>query len=147
MGETIVLAPRRVMPMLKTKGFQADISPLDGTRISIMRSHLIPGTLQPDPWITPNVYDEWQPELAPPVSLLKAYRTHEVTEDVFARQYQRYMEHPINARRLHNLALFALENTATLLSTDREPEKAYRSLLAMIVHVHYPNVEIQREET
>ncbi len=128
--------------MLKTKSFQAEISNLDGKRISIMRSHLIPGTLQTDPDMTPETYDEWEPELAPPPLLLRSHHRDELPWNAFAQQYQEYVRHPLNARRLHQLASSALEETVTLLSKEPERERSYRTVLATVVHVYYPDITV-----
>ncbi len=129
--------------MLRTKSFLDEKEPIDGLRISVMRNHLKPGTLQPDPDIPDDAYDLWKPSFAPKVGLLNELRNDEISWEDFSEEYREYLRHPMNGVRMHQLAQIALEETVTLLSKEADPEHSYRTIIANCISQLYPKLETE----
>lgn len=128
--------------MLRTKSFRAALDPLDGKRISVMSRHTLSDGITPDPEITPELFDEWWAELAPPPRLVGDHYKRNLPWDRFASIYLEHLRKPDVSGRVLWLAQRALVEDITVLCVEIEPEQCHRRLLAEEALALEPNLTI-----
>jgi uncharacterized protein YeaO (DUF488 family) len=115
---------------LKTKSIHAPISLEDGYRVSIMSRHTLNDGITPDPSITPETFNLWMKELAPPDSLIGSYHKRGLPWDDFEKQYLEFLKQPESQVKLSQLLELVENKTVTVLCTEDKPDYCHRRLLA-----------------
>lgn len=77
--------------------------------------------------------DEWFPDAAPSLSLLKAYQDSELTFDEFAERYEVEMRAREGALE-HLRELERLHGTVVLLCWERPPQRCHREVLVRLLN-------------
>ena len=116
--------------MLYTKPIKSNREEADGLRISVMSRHTLNDGVTPDPEIMFACYDEWRPELAPPLALIGDYYKRNLPWERFARLYIDFLGSPEAEPNVRDIAELALEKNVTLLCIEETPERCHRRLLA-----------------
>lgn len=116
--------------MLRTKSIRLGREPDDGIRISVMSRHTLTDGVTPDPEITPNLYDDWWPELAPPPKLIGDHYKRDLPWDEFEQRYIDHIRSPQTAKQMENLISLVLVKSVTLLCVEDTPQRCHRRLLA-----------------
>ena len=119
---------------LKTKSIKKPRMTDDGLCISIMSRHTLNDGVTPDEEITKESFDEWWPELAPPLSLIGAYYKQGLPWKDFEREFRNYLQLPQAQARLQSLVALAQSSTVTILCIESTPEHCHRRLVAEMCH-------------
>lgn len=129
--------------MLRCKGIKVPCEPEDGLRISIMIRHTLDDGVTPDPEITPDLYDEWWKELAPPPTLVGAYLRGKIAWTDYTIGYLDHLGHEPQIRKLRELIDLAKEQNVTVLCVEEIPDHCHRRLLVMQCLVLDPTLEYE----
>lgn len=114
----------------------------EGVRISVMSRHTLNDGITPDTRISSDCYDEWKKVLAAPARLVGAYYKKELSWEIFAEEYQKYLEQPVIDFHVQHLARDASNTNITLLCIEETADYCHRRLLAERCHFYYPKLEI-----
>jgi uncharacterized protein YeaO (DUF488 family) len=103
-----------------------------------MSRHTLADGLTPDPEITPDTYDLWLPELAPPLKLVGSWYRRQLSWNEFAEQYTRSVR--VRDIELRQLLDMAARYTVTLLCVESTPHRCHRRLLALECERRAPGI-------
>ena len=116
-----------------------------------MSRHTLEDGKTPDERITPDQYDQWMPELAPPPKLVGAWycrKLGERTPENFDTQYRpRYIEYLAEKTDLvKNLGELAISTTITVLCIEptEESSMCHRTILLEYCQSLVPGLEIEK---
>ncbi len=129
--------------MLYTKCIFLPRENTDGTRISVMSRHTLNDGKTPDPQITPATFDEWMPELAPPIKLIGDYYHRNLPWAQFEQRYQEYLRRDDVIPRVLTLAKRSLSNDITLLCVEDTAQYCHRRLLTEECKKYEPNLIVK----
>jgi uncharacterized protein YeaO (DUF488 family) len=128
--------------MLFTKSILKPRAPEDGVRISVMSRHTLQDGRTPDERITSASYDEHNPLLAPPATLVGAYYREEVDWMGYELRYHTHLQRPGISDAVKQLAARALQQDITLLCIEETAEHCHRRLLAEECKRYQPKLDI-----
>ncbi|MBI4152538.1 DUF488 domain-containing protein [Candidatus Woesearchaeota archaeon] len=129
--------------MLYTKCIFHNVENSDGTRISVMSRHTLNDGITPDPRITAATFEEWIPELAPPLKLVGDYYHRNLAWADFERRYLEHLSQTDVSSLVSTLAKRSLSNDITLLCVEETPECCHRRLLAEECQKYEPTLSIE----
>ncbi len=115
---------------LKTKDIKKPKSLDDGLRISIMSRHTLDDGVTPDQAITPDLYDQWWRELAPPDKLIGSYYKRGLSWKEFSEQFKAYLQSATANDWLIKLIELAKLQNVTILCIEDKPDNCHRKLVA-----------------
>ena len=128
--------------VLFTKCMFADISPDDGTRISVMSRHTLNDGKTPDSRITEDSYNLWMKELAPKAYTVGAWYREEISWELFGSLYLLHMRsNPIN-KSVGRLARLAVSQDITLLCVEEDAEECHRGMLTKECEIYEPTLSV-----
>ncbi|MAF99004.1 MAG: hypothetical protein CMH61_00170 [Nanoarchaeota archaeon] len=128
--------------MLYTKCIFKEIELSDGIRISVMSRHTLNDGKTPDPRITPQCFDEWLQELAPPAKLIGDYYKRDLPWEDFERRYTHHLRTQSVSTLVQSLAERATLTDITLLCVEETTERCHRRLLAAECQTYEKSLEI-----
>lgn len=128
--------------MLKTRPIKSDVEPEDGLRVSVMSRHTLADGTTPDHEITPDLFDEWWPELAPPATLIGAYYKRNLPWEEFAEAYNTFLRRARTAQQLERLIDLGQSGNVTVLCIEDEPSRCHRRLIAEHCQLIEPTLAI-----
>lgn len=117
-------------------------TPGDGIRMSVMSRHTLNDGTTPDPTITPELFDIWYPELAPPPTLLGDYYKRGLSWAEFEDRYNEHLDLPAIDKALRWLARQAMSLDITVLCTEESPQQCHRRLLVARCKVLLPDLQV-----
>ena len=114
----------------------------DGLRISVMSRHTLNDGKTPDPEITPDLFDQHWPELAPPPGLVGRYYNHGLPWQEFENHYLVHIRQIRLLKRLDSLIGLAISGDVTVLCIEESPERCHRRILAEECKRLNPSLEV-----
>lgn len=110
-----------------------------------MSRHTLQDGVTPDPAITPDRYDQWWPELAPPLKLIGSYYKRGLSWSSFQDGYREHLTTESAAQAVSKLIDLALDSTVTVNCVEDTPERCHRRLLAEYCLILEPNLIVHIE--
>jgi uncharacterized protein YeaO (DUF488 family) len=95
-----------------------------------MSRHTLNDGITPDKSITNEMFDEWQPLLAPSPTLLGEYYIRGLPWHEFEEEFKAQLDRPLTARSVQIIAELAMDKNVTLLCTEQTPEQCHRRIIA-----------------
>ena len=127
---------------LYTKCIKSPISDTDGFRISVMSQHTLNDGKTPDSAISPDLFDEHWPELAPSPKLMGSYYKRGLVWQKFEVDYLSHIRQEHIMKRVYDLIQLAVSEEVTILCIETSPENCHRRLLAEECKRLNPSLEL-----
>jgi len=108
-----------------------------------MSRHTLNDGITPDPRITPTIFDEWMPELAPPTKLVGDYYHRNLPWVQFEQRYKEYLRRDDVSAPVSTLAKRALSYDITLLCVEETAQYCHRRILTEECQRYEPKLIVE----